>query len=71
MAKEPVGFSQKQVWLCRCVDRVYGTPGWAENQQARQWSRQVSAEHWTSLEHEHLLKLTYFPPAVLAVYARR
>ena len=44
------------MWLCRCVDRVSGTMCWAEEQQARQ----VGAERWTSLEHEHLVKLTFF-----------
>ena len=52
------------MWLCRCVDRVYGTTCWAKKQQARQRSRQVGAERWASLEHEHFVKLTFFPPAV-------
>ena len=54
------------MWLCRCVGRVYGTTCWTKIQKARQRSRQVGAERWTSLEHEHLVKLTFFPVRVLA-----
>ena len=50
--------------------RVYGPTCWAKNQQARPRSRQVGAERWTSLEHKHLVKLTFFPTAVLAADAR-
>ena len=65
-----MGPSQIQMWLFRCVDRIYGTTCWAKNQHAIQRSRQVGAERWASLEHEHPVKLTYFLPAVLAAGAR-
>ena len=39
---------------------MYGTTCWAEDQQARQWSRQVGVERWTSLENEHVVKVLFF-----------
>ena len=62
--------SQKQVWLCLCVDRIYGMTCRAETQWARLRSSLVGVGRWTSLQHEHLVKFVSFPPAMLAADAR-
>ena len=60
----------KQVWLCRCISRVYGTVFWAENQKVRRQSGHVSAERYTRLEHGHLVKLMFSHSTVLAADVR-
>ena len=57
-----MGSPPMKMSLCRCVNRIYWTACWAEYQQAREWSRQVGAEHWVSPEHEHHVELNCFFP---------
>ena len=55
-----MGALLKQVWLCHCVDRMYGKTCWVHGQRMRQGLRQAGSERWASLEQEHLMKPKVF-----------